>query len=223
MCNDKSKKCNKGTCALWVSIAALLLCLIVFGLWIFEAIPHSVVTLDSFIGTCVSVLSIIVTIAIGWQIFNVVEVKNAMKELKAKQEEVEVLKEELKKEIHNVKIEINDNKYVLLYIQALTECANALESKDFSLTCICAHTTLYYALRLTVLNPSYVNDCIQMIETSLTKIDEMDKKISLSNKLKEHLDEQIQVVKNAECYPWIKDRYERMIAEFISKVEIKEE
>ena len=215
MCNDKSKKCNKGTCALWVSIAALLLCLIVFGLWIFEAIPHSVVTPDSFIGTCVSVLSIIVTIAIGWQIFNVVEVKNTM-------EELNIQKEEIKKEIHNVKVEINDNKYGLLYVQALTECANALESKDFGLTCICAHTTLYYALRLTELNPSYVNDCIQMIETSLTKIDEMDKKISLSNKLKEHLDEQIQVVKNAECYPWIKDRYERMIAEFISKVEIKE-
>ena len=63
--------------ALCLSIIAMLLCLLVFILWIFEAIPHSVISADSFIGACVALLGVIVTIAVGAQIVNVMEVKSA--------------------------------------------------------------------------------------------------------------------------------------------------
>ena len=56
-------------------MVALLLCLLVIALWVFEIMPHSIVTPDSFIGACVSLLAVIVTIVIGWQIYNAIEVK----------------------------------------------------------------------------------------------------------------------------------------------------
>ena len=56
---------KKSTWALCLSIAAILLCLLVFALWTFEMMPHSVITADSFIGACVALLGVIVTIAVG--------------------------------------------------------------------------------------------------------------------------------------------------------------
>lgn len=76
--------------AVWgivISILALLICLMTIGLWIFEVAPKSIVTIDAYMGVCATLMSIIVTIAIGWQIFNVVEVRNAMRCLEERQTE----------------------------------------------------------------------------------------------------------------------------------------
>ena len=134
MCNNKTKNGNKTTWSLWLSIFAIALSLLVFILWICEAIPHSVVTPDSFIGACVTLLSILVTVAIGWQIFNVVEVKNAMKELKGKQEEVEKQKDELKEEIRKVKELAEDNERLAIYLhtRGMALQAQMVNRKDLS-------------------------------------------------------------------------------------------
>ena len=50
-----------------------------FSLWIFDVYPRSVVTAESFIGACVALLGVIVTIAVGSQIVNVMEVKSAQR------------------------------------------------------------------------------------------------------------------------------------------------
>lgn len=219
MCNDKSKKCNKGTCALWVSIAALLLCLIVFGLWIFEAIPHSVVTPDSFIGTCVSVLSIIVTIAIGWQIFNVVEVKNAMKELKGKQEEVEKQKDELKEEIRKVKGLAEDNEKLAIYLhtRGMALQARMLNRKDIIF--LESHMSLAQMANFNDLNIDEINNCLDDLSNMLKSI---NGNIELTNKIKTGFDGTVKDIRESKCYPWIKKRYENIVSEFLSKVEIKE-
>ena len=71
---SKKNKDKKSTWALYISIVALLLCLLVLALWVFEVMPHSVITPDSFIGACVSLLAVIVTLAVGSQIINVMEI-----------------------------------------------------------------------------------------------------------------------------------------------------
>ena len=76
---SEKNKDKKSTWALLVSIVALLLCLLVLALWVFEVMPHSVIAPDSFIGACVSLLAIIVTLAVGSQIVNVIEVKSAQR------------------------------------------------------------------------------------------------------------------------------------------------
>ena len=66
---------KKSTWALCLSIAAILLCLLVFALWAFEVMPHSVITPETFIGACVALLGVIVTMAVGWQIYNAIEMQ----------------------------------------------------------------------------------------------------------------------------------------------------
>lgn len=79
----------KSTWALCLSIAAILLCLLVFALWALEVMPHSVVTVDSFIGACVALLGVIVTVAVGWQIYNAIEMKEKIAEIDRLQQQQE--------------------------------------------------------------------------------------------------------------------------------------
>ena len=76
---------RKSTWALCLSIAAILLCLSVFVLWAFEVMPHGVITPDTFIGACVALLGVIVTLAVGWQIFNVIEMRQMIRQIDEKQ------------------------------------------------------------------------------------------------------------------------------------------
>ncbi len=101
--SEKNKE-KKSTWALLISIVALLLCLLVLTLWVFEVIPHAVITPDSFIGACVSLLAVIVTIAVGSQIINVMEVKSAQRkyeeELKTALEKIQRQQEQIEEEQH---------------------------------------------------------------------------------------------------------------------------
>ena len=72
---SEKNKDNKSNWAIGLSIVAIVLCLLALALWIFEAIPHSVILPESFIGACVALLGVIVTIAVGAQIVNVMEIR----------------------------------------------------------------------------------------------------------------------------------------------------
>ena len=103
--NEKlTKSNNRLTWALMLSIVAILLSLLVLGLWIFEKIPHSVILPDTFIGACVTLLGVIVTVAVGAQIVNVMEVKSAQRryeeELQTALEKIQHQQEKLEEEQH---------------------------------------------------------------------------------------------------------------------------
>jgi Na+/H+ antiporter NhaC len=66
------KKINYAT---WLSIISILLWLIVVVLWLFNVYEFSVVDSNTFIGVIVALLALIVTFIVGWQIFNVLDVK----------------------------------------------------------------------------------------------------------------------------------------------------
>ena len=219
MCNEKTKKGNKGTLAVLLSIAALVLCLLVFVLWIFETIPHSVVTPDSFIGACVTLLSILVTVGIGWQIFNVVEVKNTMKEFREKQEEVEKQKDELKEEIRKVKELAEDNERLAIYLHTsgMALQAQILNRKD--LIFLESHISLAQMANFNDLNVDEINNCLEDLSNALKSINE---NIELTNKIKTDFDGTVKDIRESKCYPWIKKYYENIVAEFLSKVKVKE-
>ena len=219
MCKEKIKKGNKGTWALLLSIVALVLCIAVFLLWIFETIPHSVVTPDSFIGACITLLSIIVTIAIGWQIFNVVEVKNTMRELKGKQEEVEKQKDELKEEIRKVKELAEDNEKLAIYLhtRGMALQARMLNRKD--LIFLESHMSLAQMANFNDLNIDEISNCLDELSNTLKSI---NGNIELTNKIKTGFDGTVKDIRESKCYPWIKKYYENIVAEFLSKVKVKE-
>lgn len=85
------KKCFSNLCA----YAALTLSIVMFVLWVCNAGGFTAVSLDSFVGVIVGLLAIIVTFAIGWQIYNVIEMNRKIEQLDERLKEVQDLKEQL--------------------------------------------------------------------------------------------------------------------------------
>ena len=239
MCNEKTKKDNKGTLALLLSILVVVLCLFVLLLWIFETIPHSVVTPDSFIGACITLLSIIVTIAIGWQIFNVVEVKNTMKEFKEKQEEVDELqkeikaeitkiredaegmKQEIKNETMNVKEKIAGAENTTFYLHSLTLAIQASLLHNQGLIYYNYLQALAYVLLFHQPNQKEIEDCLVNMERCLKTNNETIKITSSNKKRVEIMDDHI---RESKYYPWFETKYIRLMNEYFSRlVEEKDE
>ena len=217
MCNEKTKKGNKGTLAVLLSIAALVLCLLVFVLWIFETIPHSVVTPDSFIGACITLLSIIVTIAIGWQIFNVVEVKNTMKELKERQERVDELHDELKVELLNVKTEGEDMKHSTYHLHAMTLALHYEKERRYDIAIIQCLTALAECMQLKdPLNTNFI------LDRFMQYIKSQQSNISVTHFVKNEITALDNLIRNSKNYHYIARRYEPLYGEFINKLVIAE-
>ena len=68
-----------------LSLISILGVISVWGLWLFESLELAVVSLDTFIGVIVALLAIIVTVAIGYQIINTIEVKDEIIQLRKTQ------------------------------------------------------------------------------------------------------------------------------------------
>lgn len=68
-----------------LSLISMLGVISVWGLWLFESLELTVVSLDTFIGVIVALLAIIVTVAIGYQIINTIEVKDEIIQLRKTQ------------------------------------------------------------------------------------------------------------------------------------------
>lgn len=76
------KKLNKKVnWAIGLSIIAIILWTIMIVMWCCRAGGFSAINLDTFVGVIVALLAIIVTIAIGWQIYNAIELKNKFAKL----------------------------------------------------------------------------------------------------------------------------------------------
>ena len=71
----------KANVAFYLSILSLLVAFVVLGCWYFGTLELAVVTPETFIGVTVALLAIIVTLVLGWQIFNIFELKNKIDEV----------------------------------------------------------------------------------------------------------------------------------------------
>ena len=67
--------------AFTLSVISLLIVIAIVCLWMFKSREIAVVTLDTFVGVIVALLAIIVTLVLGWQIFNIFELKNKIDEV----------------------------------------------------------------------------------------------------------------------------------------------
>lgn len=89
--------------AFWLSLIAIVMSFAVIALWLFSARTVSVVQLDTFIGVIVALMALLVTIVLGWQIYNAVEIKEKMISIKSLQEDQKHLKKEIEQAESNIK------------------------------------------------------------------------------------------------------------------------
>jgi hypothetical protein len=209
---SEKNKDKKSTWALLVSIVALLLCLLLLMLWVFEVMPHSVITPDSFIGACVSLLAVIVTIAIGWQIFNIVEVKSIIKEYAQKQVEVDKLQNQLQKQIHKIETDAEYDLHHSMHLHAITLALHCQKQKKYSEACYHCFEALAESVQMREL--MNVDNIFEMLHVNMKAV---VTQIKLSELDKHELKGMENIIRASKHYHLFADRFENAIVEFYQK------
>ena len=96
---------KKANWAIGLSITAIVLSGGILLMWCCNAGGFTVVSLDTFVGVIVALLAIIVTLVLGWQIFNIFELKNKI-------DEVNELKKQFNEQQNNIQQLTLKNKHL---------------------------------------------------------------------------------------------------------------
>ena len=89
---------NKWSLAHICAYISLGISITLLVLWCCNVGGFTVVNLDSFVGVIVALLAIVVTLAVGWQIYNSFEIKGKIEELSALKEIINVQEKTIKQE-----------------------------------------------------------------------------------------------------------------------------
>lgn len=89
--------------AFWLSLIAIVISVAIVALWLFKAKTIAIIQLDTFIGVIVALMALLVTVVLGWQIYNAVEIKEKLISIKSLQDEQRQLKNELEQAERNIK------------------------------------------------------------------------------------------------------------------------
>lgn len=195
--NTKNKKWNLAHFCAYLSLVISITILI---LWCCNVGGFSVVSLDSFVGVIVALLAIVVTLAIAWQIFNSIEIKEKIEELNNLKTMLNEQEKERRNQDYNLKhlifgslaeIEIT-NKYYLYAMNYL----------------------------MTSLTAAMLLDVPKNIDTLLTRMEFVasNTQETMSNEDINKLQDLDKRIKGSQQYAFIKERYEKTYNEFISKV-----
>ena len=199
---------RKINCALTLSAMSLIIVIAIIGLWMFKSREIVVVTLDTFVGVIVALLAIIVTVAIGWQIFNIYEVKSQLGEIKR-----------LKTELDKQQDAFEEMSISSAHLHAISLSYIAISQKEYCEAFRYLVEALYLSLQL----PSMPNlesilltmeeDCVNNIKSGdIVKSEFYDRTILIDKKLRK-----------LQVFDCIKRRYEKIYNDYMKKVCVDDE
>lgn len=151
------KKCSRW--AIFLSIIALVVSFTIGFIWIFSVKEQSVVNSDTFISVLISVLGLLFTILMGWNIYSVIDVRqyrdemnNTMNEINRKSNETE---QKFQEKTHLsdayayyglAELYFGQNKYVSSYLKYVSAALYFEKAKEHNLA-IHAFEKMYYLIR----------------------------------------------------------------------------
>lgn len=186
----------KNNLSIILSLLALV-CVIVLSVLVFiPDVTLSDVSLDTFIGVMVTMIGILVTFAVGWQIINALEIKSKLAEIETIKNDIKEQREQMQELAESTKHES-----MLIRAQEFYRCGDHIHAT------ICAMDSLLHCLPLKV--PSNINLVLQTVEAFASYI----KTPLTSEDYKELLliDQSIREAKN---YIFIQERYEIIFEKF---------
>jgi hypothetical protein len=198
---EKKKLSFAHFCA-YLSLAISITMLV---LWCCNVGGFSVVSLDSFVGVIVALLAIVVTLVLGWQIYNSIE-------LKAKIEELNVIKGKLS--VQEKDIKIRNSQMSLLIFGSLADIE--LYNNHYITAFRYLMTSLEYSMSLDT--PENINTIFSRMNRSISKIPQ-DALCPAENM--EYIQDSNKNIRKSKCYDIIKNQYEEIYKSFISKVKQK--
>ena len=171
-------------------------------LWCCNVGGFTVVSLDSFVGVIVALLAIVVTLVIGLQIYNSIELNDRLKKLST-------LEERLIKQDKTFKQQNNKSNHLISFIYGV----EAKREKEF------LEAFRYYmaSLKCSMLldKPINVDHLLNDLEKVTSNIEEST--ICVIERLNEIKEYDI-AIRKSYSYDIIKSRYERIYNDFCSKV-----
>ena len=174
-------------------------------LWCCNIGGFTVVSLDSFVGVIVALLAIIVTLAVGWQILNSIEIKSKIEELSSLKDELEQLKKTTEQQN-------NKSQHLISFHLGI----DAYNGKDY------LNAFRFFIISL---HHSMLLDNPMNVEIILYYLDDTENKIVDGNnyefEMMERIREYDKGIRKSSFYNTIKSRYEHVYNDFNSKVKEK--
>lgn len=182
--------------------AGFALSIVLIILWCCNTGGFSVVNLDSFVGAIVALLAILITIVLGWQIYNAIEMKQKIHEL-------EILKNQFAEQKETVEQLANKTRHCILLTWGDDAADNDENEESFR----------YYiaALKFSMMLKKPLN--IDVIQRQLNTVANRIKKGASHQKefYQEVLNDN-RIIRNMPNYVYIKTWYEPLFDIYISNV-----
>ena len=189
----------KNNLSIILSLLALV-CVIVLSVLVFiPDIALSDVSLDTFIGVMVTMIGILVTFAVGWQIINALEIKSKLAEIETIKNDIKEQREQMLELAESTKHES-----MLIRAQEFYRCGDHIHAT------ICAMDSLLHCLPLKV--PSNINLVLQSVEAFASFI-----KTPLTSEDNKELLLIDQSIREAKNYIFIQERYEIIFEKFLKR------
>ena len=193
----------KWSLAHFCAYLSLAISITLLALWCCNVGGFTVVSLDSFVGVIVALLAIIVTLAVGWQIYNSLEIKNKIKELSS-------LEVKIKEQEKKFGQELINSEYRVAYIYGYS----AMKEKSYIDAFRYNIIALDCALKLD--KPNRIEFTLKKIEIICNLIAEQS---TYPSNLYKDIYSRNDSIKTSVYYSFINERYEKIYESFISKVE----
>lgn len=196
MIMSSEKKTNY---AIWLSVISLILWFVVVVLWLFNVYEFSVVDSNTFIGVIIALLALIVTFVVGWQIFNVLDVKAQLSDIA-----------DLKKQLQQQREDNEEDFNSMMYLQSIAFGDISLQNNNISDAFNIYLWAVYYSLKL---KNEYIDELLiisqlNRVANSLTDIDEKAKNQIINTDSK---------IRELPRFKYIKNEYEKAYNVFLSK------
>ena len=198
--------------SLGLSITSITVIVILVIMWFCNVWELSVIGIETFIGVIVALLAIIVTFVVGWQIYSTLDLKSIIKEYDVRIKEVEALKKQFMYQQEKIEQLTLMNKHII----GLTWGKTAIKEEQWT----SAFRYLIISLHSSLLLKSSIN-----IDSIFNKLDVVSENISSKSKVTGKIYEEIVKtnleIRNLDKFQLIKDRYNKMYDNILSKIEIE--
>lgn len=188
--------------AVGLSSFTLLVVVAIVGLWIFQTKEYAVVSLDTFVGVIVALLAIIVTLVLGWQIFNLFELKQKLEEMNDLKSKFDEQSEKIKKLSERVEHAMN-----------LTWGDNEMSNKDYWFATFYYIISLKYALAIDFTNNiPKIQSVLKLCKDEMNKA---KKKRQISSSMIQKLECADKEIRGFTAYRCMKDFYDDIYKNFM--------
>ena len=186
--------------AIWLSVISLILWFVVVMLWLFNVYEFSVVDSNTFIGVTVALLALIVTFVVGWQIFNIIDVKAQVSEIS-----------DLKKELKQQREDIDEDFYSMMHLHSIAFGDISMQNNNIS-DAFCNYLlAVYYSL-------IFKNENIDEVVFVMKLKNVVDRLTNIDERAKEQIKNTDSKIRELPRYKYIKNEYEKVYKIYLDKI-----